>query len=194
MPVVPPAPATFSITICCPSVRDMCSPTMRAMMSVGPPAANGTIMRDRAWSDRSWACAPHAAKTSAAASREQGLSSLASLPSLRLLFWLAWAMPQPGRPARCGAYSTKTSSRLFRIEGRRAMIRSTAASEQSRERVRRLTGRSIEGQEDTVAARDDQRLAQLLLHQLAEHEAEQHRRRLEAELDQAHSRTGRRRR
>src|SRR5512147_1567595 len=44
MPVVPPAPVTFSITICCPSVRDMCSATMRAMTSVGPPAAKGTIM------------------------------------------------------------------------------------------------------------------------------------------------------
>jgi len=38
MPVVPPAPATFSITICCPSVRDMCSATIRATTSVGPPA------------------------------------------------------------------------------------------------------------------------------------------------------------
>ena len=44
MPVVPPAPATFSITICWPSVRDMCSATMRATTSVGPPAANGTTM------------------------------------------------------------------------------------------------------------------------------------------------------
>ena len=41
--VVPPAPTTFSITSCWPSVRDMCSPMMRAMTSVGPPAANGTI-------------------------------------------------------------------------------------------------------------------------------------------------------
>jgi hypothetical protein len=41
--VVPPAPTTFSTTICWPSVRDMCSPTIREMVSVGPPAANGTI-------------------------------------------------------------------------------------------------------------------------------------------------------
>ena len=34
------------------------------------------------------------------------------------------------------------------------------------------------------AARQDERAPQVLLHQLAEHEAEQHRRRLEAELDQ----------
>ena len=43
-PVVPPAPTTFSITICWPSVFDMLSATIRATMSVGPPAANGTIM------------------------------------------------------------------------------------------------------------------------------------------------------
>jgi hypothetical protein len=41
--VVPPAPTTFSTMSCWPSVRDMCSETMRAMTSVGPPAANGTI-------------------------------------------------------------------------------------------------------------------------------------------------------
>ncbi len=41
--VVPPAPTTFSITSCWPSVRDMCSPMMREITSVGPPAANGTI-------------------------------------------------------------------------------------------------------------------------------------------------------
>src|SRR5215831_12208994 len=43
-PVVPPAPATFSMTIDWPSVRDMGSLTMRADMSVPPPAGNGTIM------------------------------------------------------------------------------------------------------------------------------------------------------
>jgi hypothetical protein len=42
-PVVPPAPTTFSTMSCCPSVRDMCSPRMRAMTSVVPPAANGTM-------------------------------------------------------------------------------------------------------------------------------------------------------
>jgi hypothetical protein len=44
MPVVPPAPATFSTTTCWPSVRDMCSPTMRATTSVGP---RGNDMADR---------------------------------------------------------------------------------------------------------------------------------------------------
>src|SRR5690348_15326412 len=41
--IVPPAPTTFSTTSCCPSVRDMLSPTMRATTSVGPPAAKGTM-------------------------------------------------------------------------------------------------------------------------------------------------------
>ena len=43
-PTVPPAPTTFSTMIRWPSVRDMCSPTRRAVTSVAPPAANGTIM------------------------------------------------------------------------------------------------------------------------------------------------------
>ena len=41
--MVPPAPATFSTTMVCPSVRDMRSASMRAMVSVGPPAAKGTM-------------------------------------------------------------------------------------------------------------------------------------------------------
>ena len=44
MPVVPPAPATFSTTNCWPSAFEKYSPVMRAMMSVGPPAANGTTI------------------------------------------------------------------------------------------------------------------------------------------------------
>src|SRR5215510_4356633 len=44
MPMVPPAPPTFSTTICWPSVRPMDSPTSRATASVGPPAAAGTMM------------------------------------------------------------------------------------------------------------------------------------------------------
>src|SRR5262249_689924 len=42
MPVVPPAPALFSITNCWPSRRDIRSANMRANTSVLPPAANGT--------------------------------------------------------------------------------------------------------------------------------------------------------
>ncbi len=42
--VVPPAPTTFSIMMVCPSVCAICPVTMRAITSVGPPAANGTIM------------------------------------------------------------------------------------------------------------------------------------------------------
>ena len=44
MPVVPPAPATFSTTNCWPSALEKYSPVMRAITSVGPPAANGTMM------------------------------------------------------------------------------------------------------------------------------------------------------
>src|SRR5260370_7281560 len=42
--MVPPAPVTFSITTGCPSDCPMRSPTTRAITSVAPPAANGTIM------------------------------------------------------------------------------------------------------------------------------------------------------
>ena len=41
--MVPPAPPMFSMTTCWPSVRDMCSATIRAVTSVVPPAVNGTI-------------------------------------------------------------------------------------------------------------------------------------------------------
>src|SRR5262245_30664499 len=42
MPVVPPAPALFSIRNCWPSRCDIRSANMRASTSVLPPAANGT--------------------------------------------------------------------------------------------------------------------------------------------------------
>src|ERR1700730_15236491 len=42
MPIVPPAPPTFSTMMVCPNLRDMWSPRRRATTSVGPPAANGT--------------------------------------------------------------------------------------------------------------------------------------------------------
>jgi hypothetical protein len=41
---VPPAPATFSTTTGCPSVRAIGPAIRRATVSVGPPAANGTII------------------------------------------------------------------------------------------------------------------------------------------------------
>ena len=44
MPIVPPAPATFSTITGWPSDVFMRSLTSRATMSVMPPAANGTIM------------------------------------------------------------------------------------------------------------------------------------------------------
>src|SRR5215211_1474997 len=42
-PVTPPAPALFSTTNCCPSLFVKCSEKMRAITSVLPPAANGTM-------------------------------------------------------------------------------------------------------------------------------------------------------
>src|SRR5262249_61095887 len=33
------------MTTCCPQVFESCSPTMRPITSVGPPAAKGTMMR-----------------------------------------------------------------------------------------------------------------------------------------------------
>ena len=45
MPILAPPPARLSITIVWPSRGPIASATMRAMMSLGPPAANGTITR-----------------------------------------------------------------------------------------------------------------------------------------------------
>ncbi|CFN82105.1 Uncharacterised protein [Bordetella pertussis] len=47
-PIAPPPPPRFSTTTGCPSSRPSPSATMRATMSVVPPAANGTIRRT-AW-------------------------------------------------------------------------------------------------------------------------------------------------
>ena len=41
--IVPPAPTVFSTMIVCFSARPIACPSMRATVSVGPPAANGTI-------------------------------------------------------------------------------------------------------------------------------------------------------
>src|SRR5262249_56660299 len=45
MPMVPPAPVRFSITICWPIARDIDSPTTRATKSSPPPGASGTMKR-----------------------------------------------------------------------------------------------------------------------------------------------------
>ena len=45
MPMLPPAPAMFSTMNCWPRRSDSFCPISRAMTSVGPPAANGTMMR-----------------------------------------------------------------------------------------------------------------------------------------------------
>ncbi len=44
MPMVPPAPPTFSTRMVWPSVRPIDSPMRRATVSVGPPAAAGTMI------------------------------------------------------------------------------------------------------------------------------------------------------
>jgi hypothetical protein len=41
--MVPPAPTTFSMMIGWPSAFDMPAAVTRAIVSVGPPAVNGTI-------------------------------------------------------------------------------------------------------------------------------------------------------
>ena len=43
-PVMPPPPGTFSMMICWPSVSPSAGCRMRASVSIGPPAANGTTM------------------------------------------------------------------------------------------------------------------------------------------------------
>jgi hypothetical protein len=43
VPLMPPAPTAFSITIGCFSVALMEVPSRRAMMSPGPPAENGRM-------------------------------------------------------------------------------------------------------------------------------------------------------
>src|SRR5512143_3198804 len=43
VPVTPPCPERFSITIGCLRISDMRWPTTRAMMSFGPPGGKGTI-------------------------------------------------------------------------------------------------------------------------------------------------------
>src|SRR5450432_3797618 len=45
MPMLPPAPARLSTTTCWPHASDNFAATTRAITSVGPPGANGTIMR-----------------------------------------------------------------------------------------------------------------------------------------------------
>src|SRR6516225_11684398 len=60
LPIVPPAPVTFSMTMDCPSTFDICSVTTRATTSLGPPAGNGTTTlmdRESHDSDRNGAAA-----------------------------------------------------------------------------------------------------------------------------------------
>ena len=41
--MVPPAPARFSTTTCCPQVSDRCCPRIRDTTSAIPPGGKGTI-------------------------------------------------------------------------------------------------------------------------------------------------------
>src|SRR5262245_24938904 len=65
--MLPPAPALFSITNCCPSSSAILAPMTRATVSVGPPAENDTTIRtglDGYWSS---ALAPVQASAAATA-------------------------------------------------------------------------------------------------------------------------------
>src|SRR6266849_7073656 len=64
-PMLAPAPVTFSITTGWPSDIRMRSERMRASVSVGPPAGNGTIMVTGR--DEGWALAPQLAVRATAA-------------------------------------------------------------------------------------------------------------------------------
>ena len=44
-PMLPPAPGLFSITTGWPSERAICSPSVRAMVSIAPAGGNGTTQR-----------------------------------------------------------------------------------------------------------------------------------------------------
>src|SRR6185437_15783420 len=68
--MVPPAPVTFSTTTACPRAFVMRCAMMRAMVSVGPPAANGTTMVT-VRVGKSWAGAASAAAQRAAAARRR---------------------------------------------------------------------------------------------------------------------------
>src|SRR5712671_782289 len=77
-PVVPPAPALFSITNCWPRRAERRSAKMRASTSVLPPAANGTNTETDLVGHASWAklAAPLAATTAKATAKLHFISHL----------------------------------------------------------------------------------------------------------------------
>src|SRR5690606_9736147 len=91
--MVPPAPARFSTTTVWPRVGRMASASERATLSVGPPAANGTIILIGRSGYSPWA-AP-AAKSALAASSTDSVrgKSLMGSPVPRNIggnFLIAW--------------------------------------------------------------------------------------------------------
>src|SRR5436190_14824892 len=77
-PVVPPAPALFSITNCWPRRAESRSAKMRASTSVLPPAANGTSTDTALVGHASWAklAAPLDATTAKATAKRHFISHL----------------------------------------------------------------------------------------------------------------------
>src|SRR5687767_2119429 len=92
VPMVPPAPPRFSMTIDWPSRSPSFCATMRATMSVEPPGGKGTIRRigfaGQAWADAAPGC------SSAAAHRVANTSALIVIPAS---FYRLLAEPQPLR-------------------------------------------------------------------------------------------------
>src|SRR5947207_3733062 len=75
--MLPPAPPRVSITTCWPHTSESRSPMTRAMMSVAPPAANGTITRTKRFGQACCANAGRATRPAEAAARKRRRSSMA---------------------------------------------------------------------------------------------------------------------
>src|SRR5262245_24606857 len=93
--MVPPAPATFSMMICCLSAAPMVCPRRRATVSVGPPAENGTTM---VITFDGYSCAqpaPEAAEMATNPSTAATIFIVRHLP-LWLTRWKSGARPAPG--------------------------------------------------------------------------------------------------
>src|SRR5216684_2929622 len=163
VPVVPPAPVTFSTTTCWPSVRDMWSPTMRATTSVGPPAAKGTM---RVMGRSGYAACAVPAESPSRAAKSNSRLVMGSL----LGWWKASA-------ASGGSFGEGLGAPLAHRRKDRGRQHDQRPPEEAC-----ADGPLDEGGE--VAAGDEQGAAEVLLHQPAEHVSEQERSRLEAELEE----------
>src|SRR5713101_255392 len=163
VPVVPPAPVTFSTTTCWPSVRDLWSPTMRATTSVGPPAAKGTM---RVMGRSGYAACAVPAESPSRAAKSNSRLVMGSL----LGWWKASA-------ASGGSFGEDLGALLAHRRKDRGRQHDQRGPEEAR-----ADGPLDEGRE--VAAGDEKGPAEVLLHQPAEHVTEQERSRLEAELEE----------